>query len=241
MARPKSPLLLYESPRSWWAMAESFAVSQRPWMMRVQAAMLRSRSSPLQASQSARLAPAAGAVAANNAAVPMSRANMRMILSGASTLPHHRARVVLRVTAAVTGEHAGSVRGHSDRRNRDQLGQWESSDKYFHDTSPYLDHLTSAHRPMGWRPQAQRCQRLCGRPVIGITISARFRTIQIVPAAGAMLLHAGAESASPALTSSRSTAVGAASSLAAGGHPTFKHRTPAPLPRPPLNPPHPSR
>src|SRR6266481_7792497 len=84
MARPKSPLLLYESPRSWWAMAESFAVSPRPWMMRVQAAMLRSGSSPLQASQSARLAPAAGAVAANNAAVATSTLNMRMICSRGS-------------------------------------------------------------------------------------------------------------------------------------------------------------
>src|SRR5215469_9331944 len=61
MARSKSPLLLYASARSWWAMAESFALSPRPWMMRVQAAMLRSGSSPLQASQSARLAAAAGA------------------------------------------------------------------------------------------------------------------------------------------------------------------------------------
>src|SRR5262249_6396300 len=76
MARSKSPLLLYESARSWWATAESFAVSPRPWMMR---AMLRSGSSPLQASQSARLAAAAGAVAANNAAVPIRTRNMRMI------------------------------------------------------------------------------------------------------------------------------------------------------------------
>src|SRR5260370_1411903 len=130
-------------------MAQSFAISPRPSTTGVQWTTQRAPSAPLQASQSARLAPAAGAVAANNAAVPMSRVNMRMILSRASTLPHHRARMLLRVTAAVTGEHAGSVRGHSERRNRDQLGQWESSDKYFHDTSPYFDHLTSAHRPIG--------------------------------------------------------------------------------------------
>src|SRR5262245_11596658 len=157
MARSKSPLLLYESPRSWWAMAESFAVSPRPWMMRVQAAMLRSGSSPLQASQSARLAAAAGAAIANNAAVPISRVNMRMIRSRASTLPHHRARMLLRVTAAVTtGERGGRFHGRSERRNRDRRGQWESSDKYFHDTSPYLDHCRLWHQRIGRWAGARR-------------------------------------------------------------------------------------
>src|SRR6516164_4550915 len=52
-------------------------------MMRVQAAMLRSGSSPLQASQSARLAAAPGAVVANNAAVPIRTRNMRMVRSRA--------------------------------------------------------------------------------------------------------------------------------------------------------------
>src|ERR1700730_16411827 len=122
MGRSKLPLLLYESPRSWWAMAESCAVSPRPWMMRVQAAMLRSGSSPLQAYQSARLAAAAGAATANNAAVPISRVNMRMIRSRASTLPHHRARMLLRVTAAVTGEHAGSVCGRSESKEPEERG-----------------------------------------------------------------------------------------------------------------------
>src|SRR6516164_2841644 len=159
MARSESPLLLYESARSWWAMAESFAVSPRPWMIRVQAAMLRSGSSPLQASQSARLAAAAGAATANNAAAPMSRVNLRMIRSRASTLPHRRARMLPCVTTAVTtGEHGGSVRGCSEHGNRDRRGRCESSDKRFHDTSPYLDHCRLWHQcigRIGWRLQAQ--------------------------------------------------------------------------------------
>ena len=93
--------------------------------------------------------------------------------------------MLLGVITAVTGEHAGSVRGRSERRNRDRRGQWESSNKYFHDTSPCLDHLASAHRRIAGACRPQRCQRLCCRPVTGITISERFRTIQIGPAAGA--------------------------------------------------------
>ena len=75
----------------------------------------------------------------------------------------------------------GGIRGRSERGNRDRRSRCESIDKRFHDASPYLDRcrlLASAHRPIGWRLQAQRCRRLCCRPVIGITNSGRFRTIQ---------------------------------------------------------------
>jgi hypothetical protein len=67
-----------------------------------------------------------------------------------AALPHRCARMLLCVTTAVTtGEHGGSVRGRSQRRNRDQRGQCESGDKYFHDTSPYLDHCRLWHQRIG--------------------------------------------------------------------------------------------
>src|SRR5262249_32053578 len=148
-------------------------------------------------------------------------------------------------TPATTGEHGTGFAGATNA-GTEISAPCESGDEYFHDTSPYLD-LCRLWRqriaPIGWRLQAQRCQRLCCRPVIGITNSGRFRTIQIAPPAGATFF---APTPTPwrglgfaASTSSLSTgnmaversSVRPSSSLAAGGHPHRKHRALARLAR----------
>src|SRR5262249_6626303 len=99
-------------------------------------------------------------------------------------------------TGVTTGERGTGFAGAANA-GTEISAPCESGDEYFHDTSPYLDRCRLWHQriaPIGWRLQAQRCQRLRCGPVIGITNSGRFRTIQIAPPTGATFLRADADS-----------------------------------------------
>ena len=79
--------------------------------------------------------------------------------------------------------HRGRVHGLSERRDRNQRSQDESSDKRLHDTSPYLDGSSAicafAQQPIGLRLRGGRWFRGRRGAVMVITFSDQFRVIQM--------------------------------------------------------------